>query len=223
VEIPVMLEKDISATYMGTTYWLNGLHFDVDIVYNGRALKYLDASYLAERNMTVLNPSPGIVTVRTEGTDTVMAGELARLRFLVTVPDSTQTLVHVAAHDFVTDSLAFMDVIPMDLATPFVTTGSCAITMLKYSSIAAPAIAVHPNPVHDAATLTFQMQETVPVVCTVVDASGVQVLTMLDGSATLSGGAYAIRFATTDFAPGLYHIRITAGIFTGTVPMVVVR
>jgi hypothetical protein len=84
-------------------------------------------------------------------------------------------------------------------------------------------LVVRPNPVAEEATILFRMVETVPVVCDVINTTGQVVHTLLDGSVVLPGGDYAIRFAAAELPPGLYTVRLSAGLFHATVPMVRVR
>ena len=173
--------------------------------------------------MTVDASTVGRVQIQVQGADDVRAGELARLRFLVTVPEFQRTDIAVAGSGFISDSLQFLDVVPTGLVTPFVTGGQCNLTVLKFSTPAPSSIRIMPQPVSDDATVTFVMQENVPVVLRVMDAQGVPVKTLLDGSQRLLGGEYEAHFSVKDLASGTYHLRISAGVFSATLPFVVVR
>ncbi len=223
IEVPVMVEKDVNAMYGGTTYWLNALSFDVELAFNPRALKFIDASYLSKPSMVVDAPTPGLVRIQTTTADTIKAGEMARLRFVVTVPDLDRNDIVVSATGFVSDSLQFLDIVPQNAATPFVTSGSCNITVVKFSPVAQPSLALYPNPVLNDATVVFSIQETVPVVIELIDANGQAVRALMDGSMTLSGGEYAVRFNTAEHAAGVYLVRLSAGVFTSTVPFLIVK
>ncbi|MDZ4744835.1 MAG: choice-of-anchor D domain-containing protein [bacterium] len=223
IEVPVMVEKDISATYGGITYWMNALSFDVELAYNARALKFIDATFLAEPGMIADAPTPGRVRIQAASADTIQAGELARLRFVVTVPEFDRNDIAVSATGFLSDSLQFLDIVPQNVTTPFITSGSCNITVVKFSPVAASSIALHPNPVLDDATVVFSIQETVPVFIELIDANGQVVRSLMDGRMTLSGGEYAVRFNTTEHAAGVYHLRLSAGVFNATVPFVIVK
>lgn len=223
ITMSVFLEKDISATYGGVTYWLNGLSFDVDLQYNGRALKYIDAPSLSESATTAVNVAPGSIRLETRGADTVRAGEFAQMRFLVTVPDTADNMMNVTTGAFTTDSLAFLDVVPSGLATPFVITGTCNITVVKFTSVGAPTVTLRPNPVVDDAELSFRIQETVPATAVLVNQHGAVVRSVLDGSLTLSGGEYSVRFTTSDLPSGVYHLRFQAGVVDSVIPFVIVK
>ncbi|MFZ9870092.1 MAG: hypothetical protein ACO3E0_02940, partial [Candidatus Kapaibacteriota bacterium] len=224
IELPVMIDRDLSATYNGVTYWLEGLSFTTQVRYAARSLQFLDAPYLAQPgSMTVDQPSVGTVVIHVQGADSVRSGPLARLRFLVTVPEFAQTDVSVAAAGFISDSLQFLDVVPSGAATPFVTSGECRLTVLNFSTPAPSSIRVLPHPVHDDATVRFTMAETVPVTLHLLNTQGVVVRELLDGSQRLEGGEYQADFSTRDLPSAVYYLRIAAGVFTSTIPVVVVH
>jgi len=224
IEIPVMLDSNVAAVYNGVTYWLKALDVDLDVTYAPRSLKFLDATWLAKPEGTTVNYiQHGHVVLELRDVDSLAGGEVARLRFVVTVPEFSETDIMVEASGFLSDSLQFLDIVPSGRQTPFVTNGKCDITVLTFSTVGVPVMDIAPNPVLDDATITFRMQETVPVTLELFDASGQPVTTLLDGSDRLVGGEYQVRFTTTELSAGVYHARIHAGVFTQTLPFVVVR
>jgi len=226
LEIPLQLDVDIATVYNGVTHWLNGTDAEFRIEYNPRSLQYLDAVQLAKPgNSTVNYLQPGIVVLTLTDADTLAAGPLARFRFVVTVPEFTATNITATASGFVSDSLQFLDVVPRPGQAPFVTVGKCDITVVRFSTAGQPLLRIDPNPVtaDQPATIQFRMHETVPVVITINDASGRIVHSVLDGNTLLPGGSYAVRLDVADLPSGMYVARISAGIFTDTVPFVVIR
>jgi len=224
VEIPIMLDSNVAATYQGVTYWLRAMDVDVDVTYAPRSLKYLDAAYLAKPAQTTVNYlQHGALRLELRDVDSLAGGEVARLRFVVTVPELAETDVQVSASGFLSDSLQFLDIVPTGNVTPFVTNGKCDITVLQFSTTGRPEIRLAPQPVSGDATVTFRMQETVPVVLQVIDANGTLMASLLDGTQRLEGGEYQVRFATAGMAAGVYHLRIQAGVFSQTLPFIVVH
>ena len=223
IEIPIMIDKDVSATYSGVTYFLNALNFDVTLTYAPRSLKFLDVSFLAEPTTTTVTPALGDIQFAVRGADTIRSGPFARVRYVVMVPEFAQTDINVASQGYTSDSLQFLDVVPAGGRAPFVTGERCNVTVVRYSTVGRPMMHVAPLPVRDEALITFRMQETVPVHMDIVDARGVVVTQLLDGTTTLPGGEYAVRASTADLPSGMYIVRLQAGVFTHNTPIVVAK
>jgi hypothetical protein len=149
IEIPIMIEKDISATYGGVTYFLNGLNFDVSLAYAPRSLKFIDVSYLAEPTTTTVTSVLGDIQFSVRGADTIRSGPFARIRYVMMVPEFAQTDVTVSSQGFTSDSLQFLDVIPAGGRAPVVTGERCNITVVRYATVGRPMMNVTPQPVRD--------------------------------------------------------------------------
>lgn len=224
IDVPVMIDKDISATYGGVEYWLNGLNYDVSVAYAPRSLKFIGPSFTAKpANTTITAVQPGQIDIAVRGADTTRSGPIATLRFVVAVPELSQTDVSLQTSGYTSDSLQFLDIVPQGGSTPFVTSGKCNISVVKFASVGKPRLTVHPQPAIDNALVTFRMQETVPVVLEILDARGSVVETMLDGAVTLSGGEYALKINTSNYPAGLYFVRISAGVFSSTSSMMIAK
>jgi hypothetical protein len=221
--VPVMLEKDIAATYNGITHYLNGLNFDVSVTYEPRSLKFIDMQTAAKPAHTTVTAALGQVGISVRGADTVRSGQVAVLRFVTTVPEQVATAINVSSSGYTSDSLQFLDVTPKPGSTTVETSGRCNITVVKFAPTGRPRMQVVPQPVANEAIVSFRMQETVPVMLDVVDSRGVVVRTVLDGSVTLTGGEYALRFDTADLPSGMYVLRISAGVYASTVPFVIAK
>jgi hypothetical protein len=222
VLIPLMIEKDVAATYNGVTYWLNGLSFTLTTTYNPYALKFLSVENSIDPNVQV-TATPGSIALAFSGIDTLRAGTLAELKCVMTVPDVPTSAISVAATNFVTDSLPFLDVVPIDSTSYITSDGTCNITILKFSPVQRPFMVVRPNPVVEQGALVFALQETVPVHASIHDLEGRVVTTLLDGSVTLSGGEYVLRFDATQLPSGTYHVRLSGGVYYGVVPLIIAR
>ena len=157
------------------------------------------------------------------GADSVRSGPLLTLRFVMMVPDTSQSNLSVVSSGYTSDSLQFLDVTPKPGITPVRIAGRCNITVVKFSGVGKPRMQILPQPAANEATVNFRIQETVPVMLDVVDSRGVVVRTMLDGTLTLSGGEYALRFDTADLSSGMYVLRISAGVYTSTMPFVIAK
>lgn len=216
IEVPIMIDKDISATYNGATYFLNGVNVDVTVGYVARSLKYIDATFLAEPLATTVVPSFGSILIEVRGADTIKAGPIAILRYVVMVPEVQNTDITVSSSGYLSDSLQFLDIIPTGGKAPFITGGRCNITVVKFAAVGSPRMSIDPQPVREDAVVTFRMQETVAVTLEIIDARGVVVKSLLDGSVVLLGGEYNVRIGTSELASGIYFVRIGAGVFSSS-------
>ncbi len=222
VTIPVYIEKDFSATYKGTTYWLKAMNFDVNVNYNPRALKFLSASSSITQTLGVV-PSLGSISLNYTNMDDVKAGEIASLKFVVTVPDTLISPMRVVASNFYTDSLQFIDIIPVAGRSPFITGGECTITTLKYSTVNPSLTQNRPNPFNGSTIIEFTTLETAPVTLKVYSVTGELVRTILDGSQVLIGGNYSIDISAENLNAGVYYYVLQAGMFFDTRTMTVVK
>ena len=224
VTVPVMIDSSLKAEYNGLTYWLRSVNATFNVTYNPRMLKYISPDVFAHPTATTATlVAPGTVTITVAGADSITSGAIASLKFVVTVPDVPTDTITVVGSGFISDSLQFIDIVPTGISTPFITSGKCDITVLRFTSISAPIMQVFPNPVSSVATIQFTMQETVPVELEIVSSSGSIAETLLDGSLTLSGGEYNVRVNTSALSAGVYYARISAGVFTQVVPFLVVQ
>ena len=78
-----------------------------------------------------------------------------------------------------------------------------------------------PNPVRDATTIRYALPEPAPVTLTVYDVRGREVARLYRGERP--AGFHDVRLDASDLPSGVYLYRITAGAFTETKRLVVVR
>jgi hypothetical protein len=223
ITVPVMLDKDLSATYNGVTYFLNGLNFDATVVYEPRSLKYIGLASAAKPNNTTISPTIGQVDIAVRGADTLRSGPIVNLRFVMMTPELTSTTISAGSSGYTSDTLQFLDIVPKPGSSGVEIAGRCNITVVKFAPGGKSRVEVFPQPAVNEALVNFRMQETVPVFIDLVDARGSVVRTVLDGSVTLSGGEYSLRFDTAELSSGMYMLRISAGVFTSSIPLVIAR
>lgn len=220
--IPIMIDSNISAEYQGIVYWLNGLRFDVEMEYDPRALKFLELVSAIDTAVTITYKH-GLLHLAFADVDTVRAGPVAVMRFLVTVPEIQKHTIIVRPGYFNTDSLFFLNILAEEGQTPFEGSGRCNITVLKYSTVGTPKMSVTPNPVSERARISFRIQETVPVFIDIVDATGAIVAVLMDGRQAYAGGEYVVGFDAQQFPSGIYNVRLSAGVFSATSPLLIIR
>lgn len=222
IKIPIFMSADLSAVYNGTSYWLEKINFDVTVRYNPHALKLLSTTTSLQADAAV-TAVPGKMVFAFTNRDSVRAGKIAEMTFLAVVPDSVHSAISIAASNFRTDSLMFIDVIPLSNPAVFASTGECTMTTLRFTGIKPTLLQNRPNPFGEHTTIDFVVLETAPVSLVIYDVQGRPVKTLLNGLRTFEGGAYSVNVSAEDLETGVYTCVLTSGMFSGQMRMIVVK
>ncbi|HRK60022.1 MAG TPA: T9SS type A sorting domain-containing protein, partial [Candidatus Kapabacteria bacterium] len=220
VSVPIYVEKDIAATYLGTTYWMKALSFTTTLFHNPTALKFLGYSIPQASNVSA---TPDSITMQFTQLDTLAAGKLGELYFKVVVPDTVISSMSIKTYDFRSDSLQFLDISPIGTASHCKVGGQCGITTLKFIGLQPSLQQNAPNPFSESSVISFTVQEKSPVVLHIFDTQGKIVKTILDGSKIYSSGTYTINFSANELESGVYFYEIQTGIFRQTKMMMIAR
>ncbi len=212
INIPMLFEKDLARELNGITYWLKGLSFRVYMHYNPFALKYLRTNNGLNGNLDV-DYKPGELILNYSGVDSLHARQFASNDFLVTVPDSTETMFSYDASDFDTDSILFLDLIPLGTESRMITGGKCYLTSLNFNSLKPSLAANVPNPWSYETRISFILKEDAPAVLRVYDTRGRMVKEILDGNKILPEGAYSYNITSENLVPGVYYYVLQYGAF----------
>ncbi len=200
--LPIYNEKDFNTTIRGTTYWLEQLNFNTEIEYNPFSLKFLNARSLITSTFNY-NSTPGIVVLDFKNTDTLKAGRIAELTFLSVVPDTIVTDIIVSAGNFTTDSLMFLDIIPLPTNSVLVSLGDCSLTNLNYTGKTSYLEQNFPNPFDRTTEIGFTIGEKTPVYLSIYSSQGILEKSIIDGT-ELKPGTYKVNLSTKGLNTGLY-------------------
>jgi hypothetical protein len=222
ITIPIMMDNNLSTMIRGTEYWLKDLRFKLGVKYNPSAMKYLSANTQLKGLMNT-SDSPGDITLNFKNIDSLMRGKVADLSFLVTVPDSILSSMNLAASEFDTDSLLFIDVVPSPTESKISISGQCNISYIKYSNLQPVLAQNKPNPWNENTKIEFTTQEKAPVTLRIYSMSGALVRELLDGGYLLEPGKYTVEINSDKINSGVYYYVITAGTFSDTKTMTVVK
>jgi hypothetical protein len=222
VQIPVLVNRDFAAEIRGTLHWLGALRFDVSFKYNPYPLKLIRVNNCIGGNFNY-DYNPGELILHYDNVDSLKAGTLANLIFLTTVPDSVISSLSVYSYGFDSDSILFLDIIPIGSAAKVNVEGKCSITYFKFSDVQTELKQNIPNPWSDKTTIEFAINEYSPVVLKIYDMTGKLRFVALDGSRTFPSGKYKIDINGTDFESGTYFYTIEAGIFKASKSMQIVK
>ena len=232
--VPLLLNRDISTTLQNRTFWLRNFRFQVNIAYSPYSLKFLDArihpalSPQKGRVASTLNLAQGSLNLSFTDMDSLRAGAIALLRFVVPVPDTLVSRITVRpdSASFQTDSLMFLRFRPQTSQTLFTTDGICDLTFLRFPKEGVKLAELRqnaPNPASDKTSIEFELAETSAARLAIYSAQGMQVQTLLDGRQIVQAGRYQVDVDTHSLAAGVYFIVLQGGDFKATRMMMILR
>lgn len=145
VNIPIYLDKNFADTIYGVIHVIKALDFELNMLYNPRALKYLNTIYNIA-GLKKIDYSHGNLKFSFENINNLSRGKIVESRFLVTVPDFTLSQIRLNSANYNTDSIMFFDIIPLETLFYVNLSDSCGIDSLIFSSTGK---SVYPNPAED--------------------------------------------------------------------------
>jgi hypothetical protein len=212
VFVPIMIDRDFPLSPIDMKYTLT---------YNRRALQYVSTT--SKYSTPVVKEVGGGLSISLPKSQGVMKGEIARVKFVVAVPDSIVTKMILAPLAFTSDSDLWIKPVPNGDTTSVRVDPRCNISYLEFrggiNSISIPS----PNPSNGRVKLNVEFVEDAYASLKVFSATGALVARPLDGSSLMKGGKYAVDLDLTGVAPGAYYIRFEAGNYHETRRMMIVR
>lgn len=210
VTIPLMLDRDVAATYRGNTYWLEDFSFGFRVRWNHTMLKFLGITPRMPNG--VIRDSfdfPDQLRVGVEHATAMRADTFALLRFRITVPDTASDVLTVApTRPVQTDSLLFLNVQLLGSTTPTVTSGKCGTTIARSSGIGVQSI--EPNPADDVLRITVALSQYASPELRVYSTRGDCLLTRTIPQ-VLPPGTHTLELPLENIPAGLYRIVLRAG------------
>ncbi|MCS6809396.1 MAG: choice-of-anchor D domain-containing protein [Candidatus Kapabacteria bacterium] len=226
VVLPLRINRDIAVRIDTTQYWLRNFRFTVNLAYSPYSLKFLSAEtplrggVLRAQNTFPQNASMrGLLTISFSSLDSVRAGTIALLRFIVAVPDTliTPLFINADSTSFQTDSLMFVKIRTIPTTATWTTDGICNLTFLPRTASSAggnlatrtplSVLKTYPNPASERVILEFDIHDAQPVALAIYDYTGNLVQMLLKGQ-TLVPGHYIIELATHTLPQGTYWWRM---------------
>jgi hypothetical protein len=216
IEIPIHVDRDVPQT---------PLDVHMQLHYNRRALQFISASspYVAN---PVATPNSNGLSLSLPDCDSLRSGEIARLRFIVAVPDSIVSPILLEPLKFTSDSAFWVKL------DPPITTGDtdqvrvsarCNISRLNFRGGANKLAVPAPNPTNGRVAIEAEFFEDARARLRIFNSAGIEVLAPLDGSELLSGGRYRFEFDAAQLPSGDYFCIFEAGAFRATQRLQVVK
>jgi hypothetical protein len=216
VELPLLVDRDVPQT---------PLDVNMLIVYNRRALEYIGLSSTYSPKATGTVSSAGLL-VSLPHCDSLKKGEIARLRFVMAVPDSIFSPIYLVPQKFTSDSIFWVKL------DPPITQGDtgvvhvdpkCNISRLNFRGGANKLLAPVPNPTNGHVTIEAEMVEDSHAHLSLFNSAGAEVMQLLDGSQIITGGRYRFDFDTSLLPSGDYFCVLEAGRFRASQRIQVVK
>ncbi len=222
IDLPIYFEKDFSDIRNGIEYWLLDISFNLDVFYNPRSLKFMQIDPAIKSNLRY-DYVHGHVNLMFKNVDSLKAGKIANLKFLVVVPDSIVSSININAHSFETDSIMFLELIPIPEETIFVSIGKCQITNLRFTTNSNYLKQNSPNPWSEYTSIEFSIMEKSAVKLAIYNGLGQLVDVILDGSLIFSPGVYKLTLNSSNLPSGIYIYTINAGVYSETKQMLLLK
>lgn len=211
IEVPILIDRDIPQTPLDVPFTL---------AYNHRALEFLSAS--SEYTSPVTSDASDL-TIHLQGCHELRAGEIARVKFVVTVPDSVTSTMVLAPGIFTSDSLFWVKPMATGDSTTVSVAPRCNISRLVFragnNSVSKP----QPNPSSGRVSVDVEFVEDANPVLAIYDETGALVRSLLDGSRAMPFGKYHMEFDTRTLPSGSYHLEFRAAHFRDSERLVIVH
>ncbi|GIV55762.1 MAG: hypothetical protein KatS3mg040_0530 [Candidatus Kapaibacterium sp.] len=211
LSIPLLLDRDVAATYRSRTYWLQDFSFGFRVRWNHTMLKFLGIT--PRMSVGIIRDSfvfPNQLRVSIEHATAMRADTFALLHFRITVPDTAaDVLVIEPTGPVQTDSLLFLDVQLLGSTTPIVTSGKCGTTIARSSGSGLQSI--EPNPADDVLRIRFALREEASPELQVYSTRGDCLLAKAIPQ-LLAPGTHTIELPLERLPGGVYRLVLRAGI-----------
>jgi hypothetical protein len=205
VLVPVLMNVDMPLTPIDIKYTL---------FYDKYALQYLGAT--SKYTKPTVTYVPGRIDIDLLKCDSVVAGEITKLKFLLDVPDSIVSSLILTPRKFTSDSIMWLKPVPTGDTSAVKINQKCNISYLVFKSGVNSFIDPRPNPTTGRVETEVEFFEDIAPKLSVFGSTGAKVLDILDGSVQMKGGRYKLDFDLSPLAEGSYMLVFQAGEFRAT-------
>jgi len=210
ISVSVFIDRDMPLTPVDMRYTL---------FYDKYALQYQSAvSKYSKASVTYV---PGRIDIDLLGCDSVVKGEITRLKFRLDVPDSTISSLVLIPRKFTSDSIMFIKPVPTGDTSAVKIDPRCSISTLLFKGGVNSFADPYPNPTTGKVETEVQFFEDVNPKLTIYGNAGAKIMDVLNGSLAMKGGRYKIAFDVSQLAEGAYVLVFDAGEFHSTKRIVV--
>jgi hypothetical protein len=212
ITVPILIDRDIPQTPLDVPFVLE---------YNHRALEYISIS--SKYTTPTASDAATELTVHLPECQDLKAGEIARVKFVIAVPDSVTSVMTLTPGTFTSDSIFWVKPMAAGDSTTVSVGSRCNISRLVFragnNSVSRP----QPNPSSGKVSLDVEFVEDANPVLAIYDESGACVRSLLDGTRPMQGGKYHLEFDTRALPSGVYHLEFRAASFREVERLVIVH
>ncbi|HYM19477.1 MAG TPA: choice-of-anchor D domain-containing protein [Candidatus Kapabacteria bacterium] len=212
VEVPIIMDRDMPQTPIDMKY---------SILYDRHALEYLSAK--SPYSLPVVSKTANGIDVVMPGCDSIRKGEIARLRFLVDVPDSVTSPIYLVPGKMTSDSIFFIKPIPTGDTSAVNVTPKCNISYLNFVGGGNSFAPLRPNPSNGSIETDFEFFGELAPKLTIYSVTGKKVMDVLDGSQIMKGGKYHLSLDLSPLSDGAYVVTFEAGLYHASQKIVIRR
>ena len=222
VSVPIYIGEDFSTIYRNITYYLQSVSYILTLRYNPRALKFIDLTP-KQGKIVKQDYTSGELNISLYQSDSVRKGEIVTANFTVVVPDSAISEMYLEPIIVTTDSLPFINIIPLLETATCVVSPKCGIHTLSYET-KLPTLMQHaPNPVTTSTEIQFSLKESSSFELSLYSSDGKFIKSILQSNGNADIGEYSALLDVSDLANGHYFYVLEAGSFRATRKLHVIK
>jgi hypothetical protein len=147
---------------------------------------------------------PGDLLLNFSNSEKLSNGKIAEIKFLSVIPDSNMSSITLKASDFITDSIMFLDIIPLTDSASLFSDGKCGIINLKYTGIMPILMQNIPNPWYETTEIKFSISEKTNVDLSVYSVEGKLISKVIEG-VQYRPGNYEVILNSSELSAGAYY------------------
>ena len=221
ITIPIYLDKDINTTLQGQTIWLEDLSFSMNLYYNTFALEMLDVRNFVDAKFTNTY-TPGNISIKFDNSKQLAKGKLFEIDFLSTIPDTNFSKIQLMIDEFSTDSVMFLDLVPLSDSTYLISKGKCGLTTLQYTGVMPSLGQNNPNPWNYETEIKFSISEKTNATLEIYSISGELVKSIFNDK-PFKIGNYSIKLVNEGLPTGMYYYILRTNHINQTKSMIIVE
>jgi hypothetical protein len=222
VSLPILIGEDFATIYRQIKYYLQSVSFTLQLRYNPHALKF-ESITVSDSSKIIVQPIPGAIAIKANKLDSVVKGEIAKVHFTIAVPDSANSDLYLEPIIVTTDSLPFVDIIPLLESAKCVISPKCDIHTLKYDAEMPNLLAHSPNPANNTADIRFTLPGEASYTLSLYSSEGRFLKVISSTNTSISKGEHIVSLDVSTLENGVYFYVLESGEYSSTRKLHVIK